>query len=478
MSPRGKRLQFQERAWRLVYILWDAVAAGSTYTLLYDFRKRVLEPKRFGIESLEWQYDTFWVGLLATMALWVFTMWMVGTYTNPLRKSRLKEMGRIVQTALVFGLSYFFLFLLDDFVKGYQAYLMTFSRFTISLMLFTLLGRILIATFIRARIRYGQMQFPILLIGSHEFLDQRIKDIRRHARSSGEMIIGWVNTQDELSNLELDGIPSLDPSIDVLEWIEKHNIEDCIVAIPSNAHDKLTPIMLDLERSGCRIFMFPDTYGIISGQVALDAHGVPLVEWHVEPMTPWQRHSKRLVDIGISVLVLILLAPLFVVIAALVKRTKGPVFYRQERLGRYEAPFHILKFRSMISDAEASGPQMSQVGDPRITNIGRILRKYRLDELPQFWNVLKGEMSLVGPRPERAFYAKQIIDQAPQYRHIYKVQPGITSWGMVRYGYAVNVDEMIERMAFDLIYIENMTFFNDVKVLIYTVWTIINGRGQ
>jgi len=478
MSPRGKRLQFQERAWRLVYILWDAIAAGGTYTLLYDFRKRVLEPKRFGLEALEWEYSTFTLGITATMALWVFAMWMVGTYTNPLRKSRLKEMGRVLQTSIIFGILYFFFFLLDDYVKGYQAYLLTFSRFTISLALFTMLGRVIIASFIRARIRFGQMQFPILLIGSHEFLSQRIGDIRRHAKSSGEMIIGWVNTGDQFDNQDLDGIPALDPSIDVLNWIDKHNIEDCIVAIPNNEHDKLTPIMLGLERSGCRIFMFPDTYGIISGQVALDAHGVPLVEWHVDPMTPWQRHSKRLVDIGIAATVLVLLSPLFLLLAALVKRTKGPVFYRQVRLGIGEKPFHILKFRSMVNDAEAGGPQLSQDNDPRITPIGKILRKYRLDELPQFWNVLLGDMSLVGPRPERAFFAEQIMSKAPQYRHIYKVQPGITSWGMVRYGYASNVDEMIERMAFDLIYIENMTFFNDVKVLIYTVWTIINGRGQ
>jgi lipopolysaccharide/colanic/teichoic acid biosynthesis glycosyltransferase len=132
----------------------------------------------------------------------------------------------------------------------------------------------------------------------------------------------------------------------------------------------------------------------------------------------------------------------------------------------------------MRVDAEAQGPQLSSEEDPRITPVGRVLRKYRLDELPQFWNVLVGDMSIVGPRPERAHFAEQILARAPQYRHVYKVRPGITSWGMVRFGYASTVDEMIRRMEFDLLYIENMSWRNDLKVLVYTVWTVLKGRGK
>ncbi|MGA0818916.1 MAG: sugar transferase, partial [Schleiferiaceae bacterium] len=177
-------------------------------------------------------------------------------------------------------------------------------------------------------------------------------------------------------------------------------------------------------------------------------------------------------------LALVVLAPVMAGVAAAVAGTRGPVFFRQERLGRYGTPFRIVKFRTMRSDAEAAGPQLSSEEDPRITSVGRVLRKYRLDELPQFWNVLVGDMSIVGPRPERAFFAQQIIDRAPQYRHIYKVRPGITSWGMVRYGYASDVDQMIRRMEFDLLYIENMSWRNDLKVLLYTVWTVLKGRGK
>jgi lipopolysaccharide/colanic/teichoic acid biosynthesis glycosyltransferase len=182
--------------------------------------------------------------------------------------------------------------------------------------------------------------------------------------------------------------------------------------------------------------------------------------------------------VALAALALVLLTPLMVVVASGVARTKGPVFFRQERLGRQGKTFNILKFRTMRSDAETAGPQLSSEDDPRITKVGRVLRKYRLDEIPQFWNVLVGDMSIVGPRPERAFFAQQIIERAPQYRHIYKVRPGITSWGMVRFGYASTVDEMIRRMEYDLLYIENMSWRNDLKVLLYTVWTVLKGRGK
>ena len=212
--------------------------------------------------------------------------------------------------------------------------------------------------------------------------------------------------------------------------------------------------------------------------VDIDEHGLPLMEWHLEPMDPWQRNTKRLADIGISALALLCLSPLLLVVAFVVMRDGGPAFFRQERLGKHARTFKILKFRSMHMGAESAGPQLSSEEDPRITGIGRFLRKYRLDELPQFWNVLTGDMSLVGPRPARAYFADRILEKAPQYRHIYKVQPGITSWGMVRYGYASSVDQMIRRMEYDLVYIENMSFFNDIKVAIYTVWTVIQGRGK
>ena len=187
---------------------------------------------------------------------------------------------------------------------------------------------------------------------------------------------------------------------------------------------------------------------------------------------------KRLGDIVVSSVALILLMPVYAVLALSVRLdSPGPVFYRQCRIGYHKRPFDIIKFRTMRTDAEEAGPALSADEDPRITRLGKILRKYRLDELPQFWNVLKGEMSLVGPRPEREFYIRQIMERQPAYSLIHQVRPGITSWGMVKFGYATSVDEMIERLRYDLLYLENVSFGVDLKILFHTVSTVLCGRG-
>ena len=178
-------------------------------------------------------------------------------------------------------------------------------------------------------------------------------------------------------------------------------------------------------------------------------------------------------------LALILLTPVYLFAAIMVKMgSKGPVFYSHERIGKNGKPFTMYKFRSIVQDAEKDGPQLSSKTDPRITSFGRFMRKTRIDEIPQFWNVLKGDMSMVGPRPERRYYIDKIVERAPHYKYLHKVRPGITSWGQVKYGYAENVDEMVERLKYDVLYIENMSLIVDLKILIYTVLIVLQGRGK
>ena len=197
-----------------------------------------------------------------------------------------------------------------------------------------------------------------------------------------------------------------------------------------------------------------------------------------EVMPTWQQNVKQLMDLVLSMMSLIILSPIILFLAIGVKLSSpGPIFYKQPRVGRYGREFQIYKFRSMYHNAEENGPELSSKHDPRVTRFGQFMRKHRLDEIPNFFNVLRGDMALVGPRPERAYFIRKITEEAPHYVLLHKVKPGITSWGQVKYGYAENVEEMVKRLRFDILYIENRSLFVDMKILFYTVITIVKGKG-
>lgn len=465
------------------YILFDALSAMLAWALLFLFRKVGIEHDSAPAAHL-FADRNFWIGIALVPAGWLLLYSLQGSYRNVLRKSRLKELQQTTIATILGVIVIFFTLLLDDEVDSYNRYYISFLFLLIVHFLLTYSFRFIQTTSIVRRVHQRQIGFPTLLIGSHGKAYQTYLDLENQERYSGNLFCGFVrttadNTPDDprLRNI----MPSLGTTLDIPSIILHHHIEEVIIAIEEGEQQQLQAILRTLDGCGDVIIKItPDARERLLGMVSMDnMFHLPLIVIRTRLMEEWQYSVKRLADILLSLLALILLSPLFLITAILVKATSpGPVFYAQERIGYRGRPFRMHKFRSMYVDAEKAGPALSRDDDPRITPFGHFMRKVRLDEIPQFYNVLKGTMSLVGYRPERQFYIDQIVQRCPEYLLLQRIKPGITSWGQVKYGYASTVDEMCERLKYDLLYLENMSITTDIKILIYTIGIIFQGRGK
>ena len=458
--------------WLSLFLVSDYLSGLVSWALFFFFRKTLIENQAFEMDI------NFWLGIALIPLFWMVLYFVQGTYIEIRRMFRLKLLNLTISISVIGSLIIFFSIILDDQVRSYEGYYWNLLILFVVHFGVTFTPRLLINTWLVHTIRKPNNGFKTVIIGGTEKAVDILEEIKKNDKNVNSFV-GYINMNG--NDRQLDGMLPYLGHFDDLELVSKEiEVDEYIIALESSEHDKLMQIMLKIDNGRARIKTLPDTYVILSGSVKMtNIYGALLLDVQSDAMPFWQKVLKRIIDLSMSFVAVIILTPFYLFSAIAVKfSSPGPIFFLQDRIGKDGRVFKIFKFRTMYVNSEKNGPQLSSENDPRITRIGSFMRKTRLDEFPQFFNVLMGHMSIVGPRPERKFYIDQIAKIEPQYNQLTKVRPGITSWGQVKYGYAENVDQMLQRMKFDLLYLKNRSISLDIKIMLHTLLIVIRAEGK